>query len=68
MNTKQNTGNESKTQGGFPFGYNKTIRETEHKDASQKSDLTIIHDAKIITPQPYGVFALCKIIEHLQNN
>ncbi len=31
-------------------------------------DTLIIHEAKIITPQPYGVFALCKIIQYLQNN
>ena len=28
----------------------------------------IMHEAQIITPQPYGVFALCKIFEYLQIN
>ena len=37
--------------------------------ASDKPEDTIImHDARIITPNPYGVYGLCKIIEHLQNN
>jgi len=31
-------------------------------------DSIVMHEAKIITPQPYGVFALCKIVEHLQIN
>lgn len=28
----------------------------------------IMHEAEIITPQPYGVYALCKIMEHFQIN
>jgi len=27
-----------------------------------------VHEAEIITPQPYGIFALCKIMEHFQIN
>jgi len=29
---------------------------------------TIVHEAEIITPQPYGIYALCKIMEHFQIN
>ncbi len=36
--------------------------------SDKTEDNIIMHDAKIITPHPYGVYGLCKIIEHLQNN
>lgn len=36
--------------------------------AEQAGNEAVLHEAKIITPQPYGVFALCKIVEHLQIN
>lgn len=29
---------------------------------------TFVHPAEIITPQPYGIYALCKIMEHFQIN
>jgi hypothetical protein len=35
---------------------------------ANKIEDTLIHEAKIITPQPYGVYALCKILEHFQIN
>lgn len=50
----------------FLAAMNKQTDATGSADIAE--DTLIIHDAQIITPQPYGVFALCKIIEHLQNN
>jgi hypothetical protein len=53
----------SHTYGNIP-GSNGEIAT---QDAEIK-DNPIVHEAKIITPQPYGVFALCKIMEHFQIN
>ncbi len=67
-----NTTHHAQTPGDkFPAGSlnTKDIQFTQAKKASDKPEETfIIHDAKIITPRPYGVFALCKIFEHLQIN
>ena len=68
MNTNQNTSGQSTQQnpGNFP---NSEIQQAAIIGAAdKKEDTIIIHDAKIITPHPYGVYGLCKIIEHLQNN
>ena len=65
MNTKHNTSNSNTEQAIRSF-----TPEAPQKTASanKTEDGLIIHEAKIITPQPYGVYALCKIFEHLQIN
>lgn len=35
---------------------------------NKPDEAVIMHEAEIITPQPYGVYALCKIFERLQIN
>ena len=42
--------------------------EENRQAAPAKAYDTVVHEAKIITPQPYGVYALCKILEHFQIN
>jgi hypothetical protein len=37
-------------------------------DNNQAKDNPKVYEAKIITPQPYGIYALCKIMEHFQIN
>ncbi|HTB31970.1 MAG TPA: hypothetical protein VK808_08100 [Bacteroidia bacterium] len=67
MNTNQNTQNNT-TEHGFPFIPEEIQSPGIPSLSCTTKDIITIHNAKIITPQPYGVFALCKIIEHLQNN
>ena len=50
------------------INYNKPAQTTIIGAADKPEDKIIMHDARIITPHPYGVYGLCKIIEHLQNN
>ena len=68
MNTKQNT----QTKPGNAPVQNMLLANTEKQisETAKRSDedTGIVHDAKIITPQPYGVYALCKIFEKLQIN
>jgi hypothetical protein len=45
-----------------------TGNENSTVSSVQNVDNIIIHEAGIITPHPYGVFALCKIFELLQIN
>jgi hypothetical protein len=64
MNTNQKTQN---TAAETPKEIPSFLPDTDNAVAKQE-DSPIIHEAKIITPQPYGVFALCKIFEQLQIN
>ena len=73
MNTNlniQSAGRKMIPNGNHPDAFPATMNEQPGTIgfADKAGDALIMHDAKIITPQPYGVFALCKIIEHLQNN
>jgi hypothetical protein len=65
MNTNQKP---QTTQPAIPHFDNEKIQDAIITGPATKADDTIIHDAKIITPQPYGVYALCKIFEKLQIN
>lgn len=47
---------------------NEKIQDAIVIGSADKADSNIVHDAEIITPQPYGVYALCKIFEKLQIN
>ncbi len=44
----------------------KKTEDTSSATTKETSDT--LYEAKIITPQPYGVYALCKIYEMLQIN
>jgi hypothetical protein len=44
------------------------VQHIAPQDKTQTEEIIIVHEAKIIIPQPYGVFALCKIVEHFQIN
>ena len=38
-------------------------------DGAKKPEANLIeHSGEIVTPQPYSVFALCKVYEHFQRN
>jgi hypothetical protein len=63
--TPNNTHTESSSNN---FNYNNPQQATIIGAADKPEDNIIMHDARIITPHPYGVYGLCKIIEHLQNN
>jgi len=65
MNTNQMTAN--RTEENYPHTYGNTSQNQSAGTAIEK-DVPIVHEAEIITPQPYGVFALCKILEHFQIN
>jgi hypothetical protein len=62
MNIHQNTANEAMPEKGDAL----PSCITTHTTLPENREM--IHEAKITTPQPYGIFALCKIIEHLQTN
>jgi hypothetical protein len=65
MNTPQITQNTTDEQMVQSLNTGKAIVTGS---ADKPEDTIIIHEAKIITPQPYGIYALCKIYEHLQIN
>jgi len=66
MNKNQNT----------PSGHNEAAQQVNTEkllnalttSPANTEDNIIMHEAQIITPQPYGVYALCKIMEHFQIN
>lgn len=68
MNTPQTTQTNENEQAVQHFNSANTEQTIVQGSSDKPEDTLIIHDAKIITPQPYGVYALCKIYELLQIN
>ncbi len=68
MNTTPNTPNNPGEINQNNFYHEQPLQAPVIGAADKAEDNTIMHDAQIITPHPYGVYGLCKIIEHLQNN
>jgi hypothetical protein len=68
MNTNQTTENNSMDSSHRLFNPEEMLNADKPGSADKKIDNLIIHEVNIVTPHPYGVFALCKIFEHFQIN
>jgi hypothetical protein len=68
MNTNQFTEMNATESSGHIQNKKETGNENSTASSVQNVDNVILHEASIITPHPYGVFALCKIFELLQIN